>query len=81
MEPRKNITPPVRIEITPSVAEYRQLCRHLKTLRSRGAKSNTTAILEAVRAAADGGKIRSRSKNGKGAQPRPQPRNRKQVPP
>lgn len=62
-----------RIEITPAVAEYEQLCRDLKALRDAGAESNTAAILSAVGNAARGGKVRSGSRNGKGAQTRPQP--------
>ena len=78
MEPRKRAVSPVRIEITPSVSEYRQLCRDLKTLRGKGAASNTAAILDAVRAAAANGKIRSTPrKNGTKAQQRLRPRNRK----
>ena len=77
MEPRKKADAPVRIEITPSIAEYQQLCRDLKALRGAGAISNTAAILDAVRAAARKGKIRPRSNNGTRAQERPRPRNRK----
>jgi hypothetical protein len=47
------------IEITPSPAQYRQLCRDLGALRRTGAASNTAAVIAAVRAAAadklDGG--------------------------
>jgi hypothetical protein len=43
-----------RIEITPTVAQYQQLCRDLKALRKSGAPSHTAAILEAVHAAAQG---------------------------
>lgn len=71
MQPKRTISSEVRIEITPTVAEYEQLCRDLKKLRGRGAISNTAAILEAVRAAASKGKIRSTSANGKGARTRP----------
>jgi hypothetical protein len=42
-----------RIEITPTVPQYRQLCRDLARLRSQGAPSNTAAILNAVHVAAD----------------------------
>ena len=66
-----------RIEITPSVAEYEQLCRDLKILRRSGANSNTVAILDAVRAAASSDRIGVRSKRGKGARTRPQPSNRR----
>lgn len=48
-----------RIEITPTPGEYEQLCRDLKALRKAGAISNTAAILEAVKTAAAGGKIRA----------------------
>lgn len=43
-----------RLEITPSAAQYEQLCRDLKALRRSGAPSHTAAILEAVHAAAQG---------------------------
>lgn len=67
----------VRVEITPSASEYRQLCEDLGELRRQGAETNTAAIVEAVRVAAAAGRIGTRSANGKGALPRPQPRNRK----
>jgi hypothetical protein len=41
-----------RIEITPSAAQYKQLCRDLAKLRKIGAPSHTAAIVEAVHAAA-----------------------------
>lgn len=41
-----------RIEITPSTAQYEQLCRDLDALRKAGASSNTAAIVEAVHATA-----------------------------
>jgi hypothetical protein len=41
-----------RLEITPSLAQYRQLCRDLKKLRKLGAPSHTQAIVAAVHAAA-----------------------------
>jgi hypothetical protein len=72
MQSKRAVSPEVRIEITPTIAEYEQLCRDLKKLRGKGATSNTTAILEAVRAAAKG-KINSPSANGKGARTRPLP--------
>lgn len=50
-----------RIEITPSPAQYRQLCRDLAALRAQGAASNTAAILEAVSHAADSAKVVGRS--------------------
>jgi hypothetical protein len=53
--------PRPRIEITPTVAEYRQLCRDLAKLREQGAPSNTTAILAAVSHAAAGASVRDRS--------------------
>ena len=43
-----------RIEITPSVAQYKQLCRDLAKLRKIGAPSHTAAIVAAVHAAAAG---------------------------
>lgn len=73
MVPKKQIAQPIRIEITPSPSEYGRLCRDLKTLRRKGATSNTAAILDAVRAAAAKDKIDNGSTNGKGAQTRPQP--------
>lgn len=42
------------LEITPSPAEYDQLCRDLATLREAGAESNTAAVLAAVSLAAAG---------------------------
>jgi hypothetical protein len=44
-----------RIEITPSPAQYKQLCRDLAKLRKTGATSHTAAIVQAVHAAAAGG--------------------------
>jgi site-specific DNA recombinase len=52
-----SVRPNPCIEITPSPTQYRQLCHDLKKLRRAGAESNTDAILEAVRAAAGGGKF------------------------
>jgi hypothetical protein len=43
-----------RLEITPSEAQYEQLCRDLATLRKSGAPSHTAAIIQAVHAAAAG---------------------------
>jgi hypothetical protein len=43
-----------RLEITPSAAQYEQLCRDLKKLRKLGAPSHTAAIVGAVHAAAAG---------------------------
>jgi hypothetical protein len=43
----------IEIVITPSPEQYRQLCSDLKTLHRRGADSNTAAVLEAVRSAAE----------------------------
>ncbi len=43
-----------RIEITPSRAQYKQLCRDLAKLRKTGATSHTAAIVQAVHAAAAG---------------------------
>lgn len=58
------------IEITPTPAEYEQLCRDLKALRSAGATSNTSAILAAVRAAAKG-HILGAQRKGRAARSRP----------
>ena len=43
-----------RLEITPTAAQYEQLCRDLKKLRKLGAPSHTAAIVGAVHAAAAG---------------------------
>jgi hypothetical protein len=51
------------IEITPSVAQYEQLCRDLKKLRKLGAPSHTAAILAAVHAAAAGKMRHDKNKN------------------
>lgn len=75
--PEQNTPKVVRIEITPTASEYRQLCDDLRELRKRGAKTNTAAIVQAVRAAALGGRIPVRNANGKGAHERPNPCNRK----
>jgi hypothetical protein len=64
------------LEITPTRAQYEQLCRDLKMLRQSGAPSNTAAILDAVRDAAVAGKIGARS-HGKGARTRPLPSDRR----
>ena len=53
--------PRPRIEITPTVAEYRQLCRDLAELRAQGAPSNTAAILAAVSHAAGGARVEAGS--------------------
>lgn len=50
-----------RIEITPSPAQYRRLCRDLAALRAQGATSNTAAILDAVHRAAGRAKVGGRS--------------------
>jgi len=52
-----------RIEITPSIAQYTQLCRDLKKLRRLGAPSHTTAIVAAVHAAATSKLGHGRSEN------------------
>jgi hypothetical protein len=59
------------IEITPTPAEYEQLCRDLKTLRSAGAMSNTSAILEAVRVAAKGHMLNGDQSKRRAARTRP----------
>jgi hypothetical protein len=58
-----------RIEITPSPAQYEQLCRDLKILRKGGAASNTAAILDAVRAAAAGGTVGGGRRKPSGKRP------------
>lgn len=42
------------LEITPTEAQYTQLCRDLKKLRKLGAPSHTAAIVAAVHSAAAG---------------------------
>jgi hypothetical protein len=37
-----------KLEITPNVRQYEQLCRDMKLLRRLGAISNTDAIIDAV---------------------------------
>lgn len=51
----------VRLEITPTDSQYKQLCADLRELRRRGAETNTAAIVEAVRDAAASRKIGARS--------------------
>ncbi|MGN6216149.1 MAG: hypothetical protein ACTHN7_04215 [Solirubrobacterales bacterium] len=75
--PEKDTPKVVRIEITPTPNEYRQLCDDLRELRKHGAKTNTAAIVEAVRAAALEGRISARKANGIGTRSRPNPHNRK----
>ena len=55
-----------RLEITPSLAQYRQLLCDLKKLRKLGAPSHTAAILSAVHAAATG-KLEADRSNGRAA--------------
>lgn len=43
----------IEITINPSVDQYERLCRDLEALRSAGAPSNTAAICDAVRRAAE----------------------------
>lgn len=50
------------IEITPTAAEYEELCRDLGKLRKLGAPSNTAAVLAAVHTAAAGKKTQGKSK-------------------
>lgn len=82
MKAKKNIAPEVKIELTPTVAEYQQLCEDLSTLRRRGAVSNTVAILDAVHAAALERKIRpSRpQKRSRGTRQRPPVQQEMEVP-
>lgn len=67
--------PSPRIEITPTPAQYKQLCRDLQLLRESGAPSNTAAILDAVRAAAGNSKIfrvnAKKRRAASGGRPRP----------
>jgi hypothetical protein len=60
---RRRATGNPRIEITPSITEYRQLCRNLKALRDAGAESNTEAILKAVEQAVAAGRITRKTAN------------------
>lgn len=53
-----------RIEITPTVAEYEQLCRDLSVLRKKGAATNTAAVIDAVHRAARGGLLFEPSRDG-----------------
>jgi hypothetical protein len=82
MKAKKNIAPEVKIEITPTLAEYQQLCEDLFALRRRGASSNTAAILDAVHAAAQHRKIRSSKapKRSRGARQRPPVQQEMEVP-
>ena len=75
---RKPLNGP-HIEITPTPEQYDQLCRDLKALRQSGAPTNTTAILDAVRAAAAEVKFSvRRPQNGRGERAHaPRSRNRK----
>lgn len=67
-----------RIEITPTEAQYEQLCSDLKKLRRAGAISNTVAIIEAVRVAAGADKVGGRPhKEHGGRSPASQSSNRR----
>jgi|GEM_PF-3259180 len=66
-----------RIEITPTVIEYQQLCQDLKMLREAGAESHTAAILKAVHSAAEGHRLNGVKGKGRAAQQRPRHGNRR----
>lgn len=59
------------IEITPSPAEYEQLCRDLAALREAGAASNTAAILQAVHVAGERHMLKGDQRKRRAAQQRP----------
>jgi hypothetical protein len=59
------------IEITPTPAEYEQLCLDLKTLREAGAASNTAAILQAVHLAGETHRLKGTQSKRRAAQTRP----------
>lgn len=59
------------IEITPTPAQYEQLCSDLSELRAAGATSNTLAILEAVHRAAGGHMLNGDQSKRRAARPRP----------
>jgi len=68
----------VRLEITPTQSQYRQLCDDLRELRRRGAATNTVAIIDAVRDAASSRRIEARShKRAEGRMRAPRPRTRR----
>jgi hypothetical protein len=76
--PKPQLQSNPRIEITPTPAQYAQLCDDLKKLRGSGAVSNTAAILEAVRDAAERGKMPDgKSRKRRAAQQRPRHGNRR----
>ena len=64
------------IEITPTPAQYEQLCDDLSELRAAGATSNTAAILEAVHRAAEGHMLNAPRKS-RAARKRPRHGNRR----
>lgn len=59
------------IEITPTPAEYEQLCRDLAALREAGATSNTAAILQAVHDAGEGRILKDTQRKRRAARTRP----------
>lgn len=59
-----------RIEITPTLDQYEQLCEDLAALRATGATSNTLAIVEAVHRAAAGHMLNSNQKKSRAARRR-----------
>lgn len=59
------------IEITPTPAEYEQLCRDLAALRKAGAASNTAAILQAVHIAGERHMLKADQRKRRAARARP----------
>ncbi len=59
------------IEITPTPAEYEQLCRDLAALREAGAESNTAAILKAVHSAGETHMLKGDQRKRRTARTRP----------
>ncbi len=72
--------PGPRIEITPTGAQYEQLCRDLAALREAGAPSNTAAIVDAVRTAAQTSYRQQRPQKRRAAPRRPRHGNRRLSP-
>lgn len=75
---RKQTNP--QIEITPSRAEYEQLCRDLAILRKAGAASNTAAIVKAIHVAALGDNVVASDDKRGSVHRRPRPSNRRRGP-
>ena len=70
--------PTVRLEITPTHSQYKQLCDDLRELRRLGAETNTAAIINAVRDAATSHRIGPHTdKRTEGRLPTPRSRDRR----